>query len=109
MTEMFAPLRWRNKGYMLNPNINGYRPDCFAQSTVVSQKEYLDNEITDPGYYRKSEDQNVRNVVNYSEILKPEVSIEEVSSPKEIETECQPIEKPIEIIVYQSDRVMAEV
>lgn len=97
---------------MLNPNENGYRPDVIppqisrAVDKPIEQTEDSFARITNPNYYRKSEDQNVRDVINYSEMLKPEISVEEVVLTIPRNTEYEVAEKPTEIIIYQSSEVV---
>jgi len=59
-------------------------PHC--ESAFSEQKVNLESntsehstDITNPSYYRKSEDQHSRDIISYSDILKPEISIEETT------------------------------
>jgi uncharacterized OB-fold protein len=61
-------------------------------------------DITNPSYYRKSEDQYSRDIISYSDILKPEISIE---VPTHIISGNLKQVRPSEVVIYQS--VQAEV
>ena len=63
---------------------------------------YPSVDITNPTYYRKSEDQYSRDIINYSDVIKPEVSVETLA-PVEPNSFKQEIKvRPTEIIIYQA-------
>jgi hypothetical protein len=71
--------------------------DIYAESDTFTSAD-----ITNPSYYRKSENQYSRDIINYSDALKPEVAIEETFSIPPTSFERGIKIRPTEVIVYQS-------
>ena len=79
--EMLVPLRWRNKNFMLNPNVNGYRPEFWSAPPAPKEKVVepagISAKITCSTYNGDSTSYALREVKPYSEIMHPEITAEE--------------------------------
>ena len=78
---MLVPLRWRNKDFMLNPNVNGYRPEFWSAPSAPKEKIVepvgISAEITCSTYNGDPTSYALREVRPYSKMMRPEITVEE--------------------------------